>query len=47
LFTGENGDAVDLQLQFARGLAAMTKLEAKVYSAAKPHFYRIIGSKKQ
>jgi hypothetical protein len=41
LFSGENGDAVDLQLQFGRGLVPMTKLEAKVYSSAKPQFYRI------
>ena len=40
-FTGENGDAVDLQLQFARGLARRAKSEAKVYSAVKPQFYRI------
>jgi hypothetical protein len=39
--TGENGDELELQLRFARGLARRAKSEAKVYSAVKPQFYRI------
>jgi hypothetical protein len=40
-FEGESGDSVQLQLQFTRGIAARSKLEAKVHSAIKPAFYRI------
>jgi hypothetical protein len=40
-FEGESGDSIQLQLQFVRGTAARSKLEAKVHSAMKPEFYRI------
>ena len=40
-FEGENGDSVELQLRFLRGIAARSKLEARVHSAVKPDFYRI------
>jgi hypothetical protein len=40
-FEGESGDSIQLQLQFTRGIAARSKLEAKVHSALKPEFYRI------
>ena len=40
-FEGENGDLVELELQFARRATTRTKLEAKVYSAVKPEFYRL------
>ena len=40
-FEGGNGDLVELELQFARRATPRTKLEAKVYSAVKPEFYRL------
>jgi hypothetical protein len=40
-FEGESGDSIQLDLQFVRGIAARSKLEAKVHSATKPDFYRI------
>lgn len=40
-FRGGEGNAVDLQLQFERGLAAPSKVESKTYSAAHPDFFRI------
>lgn len=40
-FEGEDGASVQLQLRFLRGIAARSKLEAKVHSAMKPDFYRI------
>jgi hypothetical protein len=40
-FEGESGDSVQLQLQFVRGIAVRSKLEAKVHSATKADFYRI------
>lgn len=36
-----DGSALDVALQFARGVPARSKAEAKLYSAAKPEFYRI------
>jgi hypothetical protein len=40
-FEGESGDTIQLQLQFVRGTARRSKLEAEVHSAMKPEFYRI------
>ncbi len=40
-FKAANGNSIDVQLQFLRGAAAKGKVEAKVFSAAKPDFFRI------
>ncbi len=40
-FKGDGGDATQLQLQYTRGVATMSKAEALPHSAAKPDFYRI------
>jgi hypothetical protein len=40
-FKGDGGDAIQLQLQFDRGVANRSKLEAMPHSAVKPEFYRI------
>jgi hypothetical protein len=40
-FKGDGGDAIQLQLQFARGVAARSKIEAMPHSGVKPDFYRI------
>jgi hypothetical protein len=40
-FKGDDGNSMEIQLQFVRGLPARSKAEAKVFSAAKPEFYRI------
>jgi len=37
----DDGSAIEIELQFARGVPARSKAEAKIYSAAKPEFYRI------
>lgn len=37
----DDGSALEIELQFARGVPARGKVEAKLYSAAKPEFYRI------
>jgi len=37
----ENGDAVQLQLQYVRAPAVRGKVDLRVYSGAKPEFYRI------
>jgi hypothetical protein len=39
--TGEDGSAIEMQLTFDRGTPVRSKAEAKVYSAAKPDFYRV------
>ena len=39
--TGEDGSAIEVELQYLRGTPARSKVEAKVFSAAKPEFYRI------
>ena len=36
-----DGNSIEVQIQFARGAAPKGKLEAKVFAAAKPDFYRI------
>jgi hypothetical protein len=40
-FKGDQGESVELQLKYARGVAVRSKTEAKVHSAIKPDFYRI------
>ena len=40
-FKGEGGDSIQLQLQYVRSLPTRGKVEAKIYSAIKPDFYRI------
>jgi len=40
-FTSDDGNAVDILIQYVRGVPSRNKAEAKVYSAAKPDFYRI------
>lgn len=40
-FKGDGGDAIQLQLQFVRGVAARSKLEVMPHSGVKPDFYRI------
>jgi hypothetical protein len=40
-FTTDAGDSIELQIQYTRGEAARGSVEAPVYSAAKPDFYRI------
>jgi hypothetical protein len=37
----DDGSAMELQVRFVRGQPNRGKLEAKIYSAAKPDFYRI------
>lgn len=37
----DDGSALEIELQFARGVPARGRAEAKLYSAAKPEFYRI------
>jgi hypothetical protein len=37
----DDGSALEIELQFARGVPARGKVEAKIHSAAKPEFYRI------
>jgi hypothetical protein len=40
-FKGDGGDAIQLQLQFDRGIAARSKAETMPHSGVKPDFYRI------
>lgn len=40
-FKGNDGDAIQLQLQYDRGVAARSKIEAMPHSGVKPDFYRI------
>jgi len=37
----DDGNALEIELQFVRGVPARGKGEAKIFSAAKPEFYRI------
>ena len=39
--TGKDGSAIEVQLAFERGTPIRNKADARVYSAAKPEFYRI------
>jgi hypothetical protein len=38
---GEGGDAIQYQMHYVRGVAAAEKIDVRVYSGAKPEFYRI------
>jgi hypothetical protein len=38
---GDDGSALEFQIQFVRGVPVKEKIETKYYSAAKPDFYRI------
>jgi hypothetical protein len=40
-FRAEDGDQLQLQLEYVRGMPTVSKGEAKAYSAIKPDFYRI------
>jgi hypothetical protein len=37
----EDGSALDIQIEFVRGVPARGKVEARIHSAAKPEFYRV------
>jgi hypothetical protein len=39
--TADDGSALEIQLQFARGVPERRKIDLRTYSAAKPEFYRI------
>ncbi len=41
LFTAEDGNAIDLRIQYQRGATVKSKVEQKTYSGARPDFYRI------
>jgi hypothetical protein len=41
LAKADDGSVLEVQLQFARGVPARGKVEAKLHSASKPDFYRI------
>jgi hypothetical protein len=38
---GEGGDAIQYQIHYTRGVAAAEKIDVRIYSGAKPEFYRI------
>ena len=40
-FNGDEGNALDLRIQFERGLLSRVKSTAKTYSSSKPDFFRI------
>jgi hypothetical protein len=40
-FKADDGSSVEVKLEYERGPAVRSKVEAKVFSAAKPDFYRI------
>jgi hypothetical protein len=40
-FKSDSGDAIQMELQFVRGVAARSKIETTPYSGAKPDFHRI------
>lgn len=40
-FKAEDGNAIEAQIQYERGATTKSKVEAKVYSGAKPEFFRI------
>jgi hypothetical protein len=40
-FRAEDGDQLQLQIEYVRGMPTLSKGEAKAYSAVKPDFYRI------
>jgi hypothetical protein len=41
VFTADDGHAIEARIQYERGAATQSKVEAKTYSGAKPEFYRI------
>ena len=43
-FKTQDGDSIQMQIQFVRGASTPDKAENKFYSAAKPEFYRIYRS---
>jgi hypothetical protein len=43
-FRSQDGDSIQLQMQYVRGPSTPGKAEAKLYSAVKPEFYRIYRS---
>lgn len=43
-FRSQDGDSIQLQMQYVRGASTHGKAEAKLYSAVKPEFYRIYRS---
>lgn len=40
-FKAEDGNAIKAQIQYDRGATTKSKVEAKIYSGAKPEFFRI------
>jgi hypothetical protein len=40
-FKSEDGNAIKAQIQYQRGATTKSKVESKVYSGAKPEFFRI------
>jgi hypothetical protein len=40
-FKADDGSAIEVKIEYARGTATRNKVEARVFSAAKPDFYRI------
>ena len=38
---GEDGSSIEMQLAFTRGIPVRSRADARVYSAAKPDFYRV------
>jgi hypothetical protein len=43
-FRSQDGDSIQLQMQYVRGASTHGKAEEKLYSAVKPEFYRIYRS---
>ncbi len=41
IFKGVDGDTLEAQIQYARGATTRAKTESKVFSGARPDFYRI------
>jgi hypothetical protein len=39
--SADGGDAIQYQIHYTRGVAAAEKIDVRVYSGAKPEFYRI------
>ena len=43
-FKADDGSSIEVKIEYERGPALRSKVEAKVFSAAKPEFYRIYRS---
>ena len=41
VFGTQDGNTIDARIQYVRGAATKSKAEAKIYSGAKPEFFRI------